>query len=209
MNKTLLAIFATCIIGATGCSFMHAKEPLVVSYSKSDELYKSNIRRVIIIPFAYESDREEVVKEVTESITIELQKTGEFDVVLPYENVGLLLEGRQSWNRGSINSEILIEARRRFGADAVISGSITHYKPYKPLVLGLKLGMINTDTGSLLWSFDGVFDSNETTVTNMVKSYFEKSSQKEQSIYGWEIMLLSMGQYTRFVANQIISTLKD
>lgn len=188
---------------------MRAKEPLVVSYSKSDELYKSNIRRVIIIPFAYESDREEVVKEVTESITIELQKTGEFDVVLPYENVGLLLEGRQSWNRGSINSEILIEARRRFGADAVISGAITHYKPYKPLVLGLKLGMINTDTGSLLWSFDGVFDSNETTVTNMVKSYFEKSSQKEQSIYGWEIMLLSMGQYTRFVANQIISTLKD
>lgn len=188
---------------------MRAQEPLVVSYIKSDELYKSNIRRVIVIPFAYESDREEVVKEVTESITIELQKTGDLDVVLPYENISLLLEGRQLWDKGSINSEILTEARKRFGADAIISGAITHYKPYKPLILGLKLGMINTDTGSLLWSFDGVFDSNDIKVTNMAKSYFEKSSQKELSIYGWEIMLLSMGQYTRFVANQIVSTLKN
>ena len=193
----------------SGCSFMRAREPLIVSYNKSDELYKSNIRRIIVIPFAYESDREEVVKEVTESITMELQKTGEFDVVLPYENIGLFLEGRQVWDKGLIKGEILTEARRRFGADAVIWGTITHYKPYKPLVLGLKLGMINTDTGSLLWSFDGVFDSNETKVTNMVKSYFENSSQQGQSIYGWEIMLLSMGQYTHFVANQIVSTLKN
>ena len=186
-----------------------SREPLIVSYNKSDELYKYNIRRVIVIPFAYESDREEVVKEVTESITMELQKTGEFDVVLPYENIGSFLEGRQVWDKGSIRGEILTEARRRFGADAVIWGAITNYKPYKPLVLGLKLGMISTDTGSLLWNFDGVFDSNETKVTNMVKSYFEKSSQQGQSIYGWEIMLLSMGQYTRFVANQVISTLKN
>lgn len=199
-----------CSIGISGCSLMRSsREPLIVSYNKSDELYKSNIRRVIVIPFAYESDREEVVKEVTESITMELQKTGEFDVVLPYENIGSFLEGRQVWDKGSIRGEILTEARRRFGADAVIWGAITHYKPYKPLVLGLKLGMISTDTGSLLWNFDGVFDSNETKVTNMVKSYFEKSSQQGQSIYGWEIMLLSMGQYTRFVANQVISTLKN
>ncbi|HHT9126884.1 MAG TPA: hypothetical protein ACFYD6_13870 [Candidatus Brocadiia bacterium] len=209
MYRILLIILLMCNIGITGCSFMRAQEPLVVSYIKSDELYKSNIRRVIVIPFAYESDREEVVKEVTESITIELQKTGDLDVVLPYENISLLLEGRQLWDKGSINSEILTEARKRFGADAIISGAITHYKPYKPLILGLKLGMINTDTGSLLWSFDGVFDSNDTKVTNMAKSYFEKSSQKKLSIYGWEIMLLSMGQYTRFVANQIVSTLKN
>ena len=207
MNKILLTIFVTCSIGISGCSFMPAKKPLT-SYNKSDELYKFNIRRIIVIPFAYESDREEVVREVTESIAIELQKTGEFDVVLLHENIGLFLEGRQLWNKGSIKSEILIEAKRRFGADAIISGAITHYRPYQPLVLGLKLGMINTDTGSLLWSFDGIFDSNETKVTNMAKSYFEKSSQKESSIYGWEIMLLSMRQYTRFVTSQVVSTLK-
>jgi hypothetical protein len=188
---------------------MRAKEPLVVSYHKSEDLHKSNIRRVIIIPFAYESDREEVVREVTESIALELQKTGEFDVVFPHENIGLFLEGRHLWNKGSINGEILTEARRRFSADAIISGAITHYKFYKPLVLGLKLGMINTDTGALLWSFDGVFDSNETKVTEMAKRYFEQSSQKGQSIFGWEITLLSMRKYTQFVANQVVSTLKD
>lgn len=198
-----------CSIGLSGCNYMRAKAPLIGSYNKSDELYTSNIRRVIVIPFAYESDREEVVREVTEAVAIELQKTGELDVVLPYENIGLFLEGRQLWYKGSIKSEILIEAKRRFGADAIISGAITHYKPHKPLVLGLKLGMINTDTGSLLWSFDGIFDSNETRVTNMAKSFFEKSSQKEQSIYGWEVMLLSMRQYTRFVANRVVATLKN
>ena len=209
MSRILLTIIVTCIVSITGCSFFRTKEPLVVSYNKSAELFNSNIRRVIVMPFTYESEREEIVKDVTESFALELQKTGDFDVVLPREHMGLFAEGRELWSKGTIKGRFLLEARKQFGADAIISGEITHYKPYQPLVLGLKLGMINTDTGVLLWSFDGVFDSNEPKVTDMVKGYFENSSQKEQSVYGWEIMLLSMRQYTRFVAGLVVSTLKN
>lgn len=165
------------------------------------------IRRVLLLPFEYTVDREAIIDEVTEAFAVELRKTGNFEVVAPQENNATATTGHEIWIRGSITLNTLLTLRKKYEVDAIVFGNITHYRPYEPMLLGVKVGMISTDTGAVVWSADGVFDSNENEVAELVKRYFETTHQKS-ALYGWKLILLSLRRYSQFVANQITETLQ-
>ncbi|MDQ1273363.1 MAG: hypothetical protein QG591_1993, partial [Planctomycetota bacterium] len=114
---------------------------------------------------------------------------------------------RNMWVKGTVDLNIILTLKKLYDVDAIVFGSITHYRPYEPMLLGVKVGMISTDTGAVVWSADGVFDSNENEIAELVKYYFESTHQKS-ALYGWKLILLSMRRYSQFVANQIAETLQ-
>ena len=139
---------------------------------------------------------------------MELRKIGSFEVVVPTGDKSLLFLEQDVWVKGSVNFASALALRNKYDVDAIIFGNITHYRPYEPMLLGVKVSMISTDTGDVVWSADGVFDSNENDVAELVKQYFENTHQKS-SLYGWKLILLSMRRYSQFVANQLAETLRD
>lgn len=190
-----------------GCSSTPPNRYSSLSYNKTDEFEKFHIRRVLLLPFEYNIDREAVIDEVTEAFSVELRKIGSFEVILPPGSKTTRNQEYEIWVKGSINLKTILALRKKYDVDAIIFGNITHYRPYEPMLLGVKLGMISTDTGEVIWSADGVFDSNENEVAKLVKYYFESTHQKS-ALYGWKLILLSMRRYSQFVANQITKTLQ-
>lgn len=190
-----------------GCITVGQKEFNSISFFKSDELSSAPIHRVLIVPFAFETKREKVVKEITEAFLIEFQKSAKFETILPHESQDGLLQQNDLWTRGLVRAESIIEARKRYKVDAIIFGKITHYNPYDPPILGIKIGMFSTITGNVLWSSDAIFDSSEASVVQLIKDYHKNNYQKKHSLYDWKILLLSMKRYAQFVAYHIITTL--
>ena len=205
--KLALWIVTLCLLTTIGCFSTPPHRSSSLSYNKSDEFKKTQIRRVLLLPFEYNVDREAVIDEVTEAFSVELRKIGSFEVVVPTSNKATIIPEHEIWARGSVNLNTLLILRKKYDVDAIIFGNITHYRPYEPMLLGVKVGMISTDTGSVVWSADGVFDSNENEVAELVKQYFESTHQKS-ALYGWKLILLSMRRYSQFVANQITETLQ-
>jgi len=206
--KRIQTIFIiSLLLIAMGCSSTPPSRYSSLSYNKTDEFKKSYIRRVLLLPFEYNIDREAVIDEVTEAFSVELRKIGSFEVIIPPGNKTTQNHEYEIWVKGSINLKIILALRKKYDVDAIIFGNITHYRPYEPMLLGVKLGMSSTDTGEVIWSADGVFDSNENEVAKLVKYYFESTHQKS-ALYGWKLILLSMRRYSQFVANQITKTLQ-
>ncbi len=206
--KYLLYIFIGCLSAAIGCSSVPPHYSLSINYNKTDEFKRMQIHRVLLLPFEHDADRDAVVAEVTEAFAVELRKIGIFEVVLPEENGATLNRYQGIWTRGSVDLDTVLALKRGYDADAIIFGTITHYRPYEPIVLGVKVGMLSTNTGLVVWSADGVFDSNENEVAELVKQYFENTHQKN-ALYGWKLILVSMRRYSQFVANQITKTLQQ
>ncbi|NUO08846.1 MAG: hypothetical protein HUU08_09245 [Candidatus Brocadia sp.] len=205
--KSTLRILFLCFVSVVGCLNTPPRHSSTLSYTKTDEFKKTLVRRVLLVPFEYQVDREAVIDEVMEAFAVELRKIGSFEVIVPSEDKAALIPEHEIWARGTINLSTLLALKKKYDADAIVFGNITHYRPYEPMLLGVKAGMISTNTGIVVWSADGVFDSNENEVAELVKHYFESTHQKS-ALYGWKLILLSMRRYSQFVANQITETLQ-
>ncbi len=205
--KYTLRIIGICLFVAVGCSSAPPRHSSSLNYNKTGEFKKTQIRRVLLMPFEYDVDREATIEEVTEAFAVELRKTGSFEVVVFTENKTTFTPERNIWVKGTVDLNIILTLKKLYDVDAIVFGSITHYRPYEPMLLGVKVGMISTDTGAVVWSADGVFDSNENEIAELVKYYFESTHQKS-ALYGWKLILLSMRRYSQFVANQITETLQ-
>ncbi len=178
-----------------------------INYHKSEEYNNTRLQRVLLLPFSIESNRDKVVNEVTDAFLIESQKISKFSVIVPRKFQDILSQQKDIWTRGLISSETVVVAKKRYNVDAIIFGTITQYHPYEPPVLGIKIGMFSTKTGNIIWSADAIFDSREASVIKLLKAYYKDHYQRKQSLYDWEILLLSMKRYAQFVAFHMLGTL--
>lgn len=202
----IIIIFFFVAISITGC-VLSPKEFTSLSHYKSDEYNNSRVQRVLLLPFTIETNRDKVVDEVTDAFFVELQKMSKFDTVVPREFQDILAQQKDVWNRGLIRVETIVEAKKRYKVDAILFGTITQYHPYEPPVLGVKIGMFSAKTGNMMWSADGIFDSSEAAVIRLLKAYYKEHYQRNQSLYKWKIILLSMNKYAQFVAHHMLETL--
>ena len=207
-------LFLFIVISTSGCvvtekiqSTLYTKEFDSISYHKSEEYNNTSVQRVLLLPLTIESGRDKVVDDVTEAFFIELQRIAKFDIVEPQEFQDILSQQNDVWARGLIRAETVVEAKKRYKVDAIIFGTITQYQPYEPPVLGIKIGMFSARSGNIMWSADAIFDSSQASVIKLLKSYHKEQYQRKQSLYDWNLILLSMKRYAQFVAYHMVATL--
>jgi hypothetical protein len=210
-------LFLFIVISTNGCvvtdmteqiqSALYTKEFDSISYHKSEEYNNTSVQRVLLLPFTIESGRDKVVDDITDAFFIELQRSAKFDIVEAQEFQDILSQQKDVWTRGIIRVETVVEAKKRYKVDAIIFGTITQYQPYEPPVLGIKIGMFSVRSGNIMWSADAIFDSSQASVIKLLKSYHKKQYQRKQSLYDWNLILLSMKRYAQFVAYHMVATL--
>jgi len=100
----------------------------------------------------------------------------------------------------------LLEARNRYGADALLQSKIIEYRPFQPPSITMSLRMISATNGQMLWKVSGSVDSARPEVERRVKDYFERSQQADDTLYGWRTMLLAERRYAQFVADEFLLT---
>lgn len=212
-----IILFFLVVICTKGCEMTDVEEMVrskwftkefdSISYHKSEEYSNAGLQRVLLLPFTIESERDKVTDEVTAAFSIELQKSAKFDIVEAQGFQDILSQQKDIWTRGLIRAETIVEAKKRYKVDAIIFGKITQYQPYEPPILGIKIGMFSAKSGNIMWSADAIFDSSQASVIKLLKSYHKKQYQRKQSLYDWNLIMLSMKRYSQFVAYHIIKTL--
>lgn len=178
------------------------------SHSRSAELDEGSIKKVLIVPFAFENGPEKVSETITQVFAVELGRARLFRLINPsVKPLDLMEAGKTLWDSGVVDVDTLLKARKKYGVEGFLFGKITNYKPYIPLIFGVKITMISALSGATLWSIDGDFDSDQKEIVSLAKDYYKKFYSKDQSLYGWELMLISMERYSRFVASMLVSTM--
>ena len=164
--------------------------------------------RIVIVTFDGANCEEDAKALVTESIAHEMQVIMRSEIIIASPEDDRLAGEAALQRRGRIDLEALIEARKRYNADAFVFGAITQYKAYDPPVLGLYLRMLSADTGEAIWAAEAVFDAHDQTVRKMVEEYFKQSGLQDR-LAGPELMFMSPRHYSRFVATRILKPLGD
>lgn len=213
MNRKLSIIFyLTVIVGTAGCSsagrFYLLPEPgYRGTFYLSPEFRATSIRRVMVMPFKNETGYRNIEGDVADIFILELQKMLKFEVVPSNREAEKLLGRTDLITNGVFNRADMARIGDRFKVDALIFGSILQYRPYEPLALGLKVQMVSTDTGAVVWAVEQIFDSSEHSVYRAAKAYYSGLNKRSLAQYGRRTVLVSMEQYTKFVCSQIVKTL--
>lgn len=213
-KNIFLVIAGLMFICFSGCTITHNIKSMVgmiepnVNQFITEELFRGEINKVLIVPFVYDDGPEKIKNDVTNAFATELGNSGLFNVISPSVGPKEIIDaGKTLWEHGTIDVDTLIEARKSYGVDGFVFGKVTQYKAYVPLTLGLKVMMISGLSGGIIWSSEGVFDSDHKDVVQAGKSYYKKNYRKDQSLYGWELMFISMERYTKFINNLIVKNL--
>ena len=166
-------------------------------------------QRIVVAPFLYGHRDERVSREITEAFIIELQKLGRFEIISPYTVAGQAAAEGELWRDGVVDLPTMVKLRRRLKAEAFVFGTITHYKPYRPPILGVKVSMVSARTGAVVWAAEAVFDASNVATEEHVKAYYDGTSDVEGEHLGWKVVLLSMRRYAHFVSHQLLSQLRS
>jgi len=198
-----LATITVMLLGLAGC----AERALVASHVAHEGLPPS-VRRVVVVPFQTPHDDRALRTWVTEAFAIELQKAGGLETIAAPQDDDKLGAEAGLWRRGCVRPETIIQAQKRYRADAFLFGTITHYKPYDPPMLGVKVQMISARSGLVLWAATGVFDAADKRVNACARAYFNDTARKG-SIYGERLVLMSSRLFAQFVAHEVVAALEQ
>jgi hypothetical protein len=157
------------------------------------------------VPFVNQSRYAEASRRLTDAFTIELRKTRKFDLLALRhdEPIARLAASRSRFD--AVETRMLGET---LNVDALILGEISEYEPYRPLAIGLRVVMIDTRSGRVVWSVDELLDTNELAVANLARAYYYDVVDPAASQFLDDRVLLSMRTFARCVCYHYVRTLE-
>lgn len=201
-NSLLLGALAL-VLAATGC---RAPESKVHCFTAPSVLCDPPAR-IVVVPFACAPAAREAGPMLTQAVALAVQDTFSNDVITAgHVDERITAEG-VLWQRGRVDMDVLVTAQKQYLADVFLFGAVTHYRPYNPPLIGLKLRMISARTGGVLWAAEGSFDAREEQVRSQGIDYFNESGLRDK-LYGAELVFISPKQYATFVAREMLLPLK-
>lgn len=179
----------------------------LVNYYRSGETIE-RARRILVLPLRPDGQTPPVaVDDIQATMLSELTKLGLYDLVTIPPSEVPPIEGEAIRQRGTFAVDELIELTKRYRADGVLLASVTDYRPYPPLRLGVRAELISTKTGMVRWSADALFDANDRATRRSLTAYHDRNVASTDSLLAWEVLLVSMDRFTRFACHEVVSTL--
>jgi len=133
-----------------------------------------------------------------------------------------LCNAEQISSTEAISPEFLRMVRDKYAADAILFTEFTVFRPYRPIVIGVRSKLVEVPSMRLLWMSEGVVDSADPVVAMAASKYSQSSMRvrvmtpkapkkvdkpKEGSSGSNQIVLQSPRMFGGFVAHQMYSTL--
>jgi hypothetical protein len=105
--------------------------------------------------------------------------------------------------------EQLLAIRKTLNCNAVLSGTITQYKPYPHILIGLRLRMVDLNDGQLIWAFEQVWDGTNKATESRIKNYFQSQMRSSFAPLSQQLIVVSPLEFIKFVAYEVAETLKS
>jgi hypothetical protein len=161
----------------------------------------------------------QIATDVTEVLFQALQKKQPFGLAIVRRNNpawrGLQLDlnsGYQAQNSAlavppTYTLEQLTEIRKTLKCDAVLIGTISQFKPYPHMAIGLRLKLVDLRDGQLLWALEQIWDSSDKTTEYRINSYFQYQMRTGYAPLREQLVAVSPLEFIKFVAYEVAETL--
>ncbi len=198
---------AVCLLLSLLCGCESSSNGLTADsyYLNVDEDLRE-LGRVTLVELDNTSSYPEISRDVTRALFLELQKKQVFSIA----TVG---RDDPAWqalqeNLDSLQAmQTLLLIREKFKSNGLLVGTITEYRSYPRLAVGLRLKLIDLTDGQLLWGVEQVWDSTDRNVQKRVGAYYRKDRRSDASPLPEELVAVSPLEFIRFAAYEIAQTL--
>jgi hypothetical protein len=94
-----------------------------------------------------------------------------------------------------------------YGAQAVIFVDLTSYAPYRPLAIGFRSKLAAVSNGRLIWSFDELFTTTNSSVANSLRRYYIGGDRQGEPFDPTGDNLTSPRRFAAYVADTAFHTI--
>ncbi len=190
-----------------GCRFRDTYIPRADGFYLNPDKDLHVVGRVAIVELDNDSSYPQVSADVTEALFVALQKKQVF---------GLTVVRQQdpAWRAlqmdldSTYDLEQLVTTRKTLKCDAILVGTVTEYRPYPHLAMGLRMKLIDLKDGELLWALERVWDAADKATERRIKSYLQRRVRSDPASLDEQLVVVSSLQFVKFVAYEVGETLR-
>jgi hypothetical protein len=194
------------LILLSGCGIYRAPRPAVDYCYLNPDKDLFAVGKVVIVELDNESSYPQASVDVTEALFKALQKKQLF-------SLNVVRQNNPAWRSLQLDLdspytlEQLFAVHETLRCDAMLIGTITGYRPYPHMTIGLRLKLVDLKDGQLLWAIEQVWDSADKTTENRIKDYFKTQMRSGSGRLRERLVTVSQLEFIKFVVSETAETL--
>jgi hypothetical protein len=201
-----VAVLLVCALLLSGCeSFSGSASSGDYSYVNPSKSLTS-IGRVAIVELDNNSSYPQIAADITDALFQELQKKQLFGLTVIRRSDpswrSLQLDGDFEYNLNDMSAMY-----KTLKCDGVLVGTITEFRPYPHMIIGLRLKLLDLRDGQLLWGLEQVWDSADKKTERRIKDYFKSQKRSGYDSLYQELAAVSSLEFIKFVSYETAETL--
>jgi len=190
----------------SGCRSQNSPPaPAANFYYRNPDKKFITIGRVAIVELQNDSSYPQISSDITGSLYQALQKRQVFGLTLIRQDEpawrGLQLEPDATYSL-----EQLSDIREALKCDGVLIGTVTEYRPYPHMTVGLRLRLLDLRDGKLVWALEQIWDSADKTTEKRIKNYFKSEKRDGFAPLHEELAAVSPLEFIKFVSYEVAGT---
>ena len=202
-----VTIFFLSAVLLSGCiTYYSGSAPAADYYYINPNKSLSTIGRVAIVELDNNSSYPTISTDVIDKLYQALQKKQIFGLTVVRQSDSLWRSLQLDLN-SQYTLEQISEIRETLKCDAILLGTITEFKPYPHMIIGLRLKLLDLRDGQLLWALEQVWDSADKTIEYRIKDYFRSHKRSGYAPLEEQLTSVSSLEFIKFVSYEIAETL--
>ncbi len=159
-----------------------------------------------IVELENDSSYPQISADITGSLFRALQKRQVFGLTIIRQDDpswrSLQLDGDSTY---SLNQIMAI--RETLKCNGVLLGTVTEFRPYPHMAVGLRLKLLDMRDGQLLWALEQVWDSADRTTKQRMRDYYKAEKGSGFEPLNEQLATVSPIEFLKFVSYEVGSTL--
>ena len=200
MTFLLLAVLLS------GCRTHSVSAPVSDYYYINPNKKLTDVGRVAIIELDNDSSYPQISTDITASLYQALLKKQVFGLTLVRQN-DPSWRSLQMQRDSTYTLEQIMAIREALKCDGILLGTVTEFRPYPHMAVGLRLKLLDLRDGQLLWALEQIWDSADKTTEKRIKSYFKSEKRSGFAPLHEELAAVSPLEFIKFVNYEVAGTL--
>jgi hypothetical protein len=205
IGKIILFLFIMPVI-FSGCKSAEQVKDSANFYYKNPSRKISNLGRIAIVELQNDSSYPQVSSDITDALFQSLQKKQIFGLTIVRQR-DPLWKSLQLEPDTTYTLDQMAAVRQTLKCDGVLIGTITEFKPYPHMSVGLRLKLIDLTTGDLLWALEQVWNSSDKITEQKIKKYFKETKSASAADSNERIAAISPLEFIKFISYEVAQTL--
>lgn len=180
--------------------------PAANYYYRNPDKQFTTFGRAAIVELNNDSSYPQISTDITGSLYQALQKRQVFGLTL-------IRQSDPSWRSLQLEQdsnytfEQLLAMRDVLKCDGLLVGTVTEYRPYPHMAVGLRLKLLDLRDGQLVWALEQVWDSADKATEKRIKTYYKTQKRDDYAPLNDKLAAVSPLEFIKFISYEVAGTL--